>query len=104
MTRAQNMIVNYINQQFVPGSVTIIPVGESHVKITDKNKESLTFTVNIFGDIIDADTNKIIAEAKAAHTLSVPFRNQRNGLIKLETITGIKEAEYEGDTRMQNRG
>ena len=44
MTRAQNMIVNYINQQFVPGSVTIIPVGESHVKITDKNKESLTFT------------------------------------------------------------
>lgn len=52
MTRAQNMIVNYINQQFVPGSVTIIPVGESHVKITDKNKESLTFTVNIFGDII----------------------------------------------------
>ena len=48
MTRAQNMIVNYINQQFVPGSVTIIPVGESHVKITDKNKESLTFTVNIF--------------------------------------------------------
>lgn len=63
MTRTQNMIVNYINQQFVPGSVTIIPVGESHVKITDKNKESLTFTVNIFGDIIDADTNKIIAEA-----------------------------------------
>lgn len=51
MTRAQNMIVNYINQQFVPGSVTIIPVGESHVKITDKNKESLTFTVNIFGDM-----------------------------------------------------
>lgn len=63
MTRAQNMIIKYINQQFVPGSVTIIPVGESHVKITDKNKESLTFTVNIFGDIIDADTNNVVAKA-----------------------------------------
>ena len=31
MTRAQNMIVNYINQQFVPGSVTIIPVGEPYL-------------------------------------------------------------------------
>lgn len=83
MTRAQNMIVNYINQQFVPGSVAIIPVGESHVKITDKSKESLTFTVNIFGDIIDADTNKIIAEAKAAHTLSVPFREPKKWANKI---------------------
>ena len=71
MTRAQNMIVNYINQQFVPGSVTIIPVGESHVKITDKNKESLTFTVHIFGDIIDADT------------LSVPFQEPKKWANKI---------------------
>lgn len=63
MTRAQEMIINYINQQFVPGSVEIIPIGESHVKITDKNKESLTFTVNIFGDIIDADTNNVVAKS-----------------------------------------
>lgn len=83
MTRVQNMIVNYINQQFVPGSVIIIPVDESHVKITDKNKESLTFTVNIFGDIIDADTNKIIAEAKAAHTLSVSFQEPKKWANKI---------------------
>ena len=74
MTNAQMIICKYIDQQFVPGSVKKTCIGLDRVRVTDRKGESLTFTVNIFGDIIDDDTNKIVAEADTVHSVAAPFK------------------------------
>lgn len=56
MTIVQKMIIDNINKNFVEGSVQIELKGTEEVSITDRNIEHMTLTVNMYSDIIDAET------------------------------------------------
>ncbi len=68
MTIAQKDISRYIRTQFA-GRYSTSPEGESVIRLIDKTGRILRFTCNIFGDIMDADTRKIIAKSNLVHNL-----------------------------------
>ncbi len=74
MTEAQRMIVKYINENFLKGSVQVELKGSVEVKITDHNGEHMVLTVNLFCDIMDAATKKIIAVSNVPHDLDELIR------------------------------
>lgn len=61
MSRVQSVIMRYINDSFVKGSVRTELVGEDAVQVKDWKGESMTLTVSTYGHIVDADTQKIYA-------------------------------------------
>lgn len=69
MNNIQRWLVAYVNDNFVPGSVEIEPVGTDRLRITDTSGESMTFTMNIFCDVMDAETQKILAVSDVPHDL-----------------------------------
>ncbi len=68
MTIAQEDITRYIRTQFA-GGYRINPEGEGVIRLTDKDGQTRRFTCNIFGDIMDAETRKIIARSNLPHDL-----------------------------------
>ena len=68
MTIAQEDITRYIRTQFA-GGYRINPEGEGVVRLTDKDGQTMRFTCNIFGDIMDADSKQIIAKSDLPHSL-----------------------------------
>ncbi len=68
-SRMQRSILKYIDQNFARGSVRKELVGDLAVKIVDRNGESMTFTQNLFGDIMDNETKKILAISDLPHNL-----------------------------------
>lgn len=70
MTIAQSDIARYIRTQFA-GSYHLDTIGDSRIKLTDKTGNTMTFGINIFGDIMDADTRKIIAVSDLPHNLDL---------------------------------
>lgn len=68
MTNAQRFISKYIDQN-ISGSVKKEFKDDGTVKITDKHGESMSFTCNLFGDIMDAKTKNILAESNLPHDL-----------------------------------
>lgn len=75
MTNAQRQIIKYIDQNFAPGSVNKEFPDQCAVKITDRSGESLTFSINIFGDIMLANTKTVIAESDLPHDLMALSRH-----------------------------
>lgn len=69
MTRAQEVIKKYIHINFHPDSVLLFPVGRDKVKLIDSEGESMVLTMNIFGDIMDAETKQIYAVSDLPHDL-----------------------------------
>lgn len=69
MTRAQIILRKYIKKNFADGAVTITDIGDDKVRITDHTGESMTLTMNIYCDIMDADTKKIHAVSDLPHDL-----------------------------------
>lgn len=69
MTQAQNMIMMYIKTQFIDNAISTTPIGDSTIEIKDNTGATMRFTCNIYGDIMDADTKEIIAEADTPHSL-----------------------------------
>lgn len=69
MTRTQESIMTYIRKNFFPWSIQCIPEGEDCVKIIDRTGESMRLTMNLFGDIIDADTNFMYAISNLPHDI-----------------------------------
>lgn len=69
MTNAQNVILKYINTKFEKDILSIKMIDDTTVKITDKNRVTMILTVNIFCDIIEADTKKILAISDLPHGL-----------------------------------
>ena len=70
MTIAQSLIVKYINKNFVPGSVRICLMDDDIVKITDVHGAALSFTINLYGDILEAETKKLVAVGNVDHNLA----------------------------------
>lgn len=75
MTVAQEWICRYIDTQFEKGTVRKIPVGRGNVRVEDMDGKSITFTVNMFGDVMDADTKRIVAQSDVEHNLDKLMKN-----------------------------
>ena len=69
MTLAQESIMAYIQKNFVPGSVRCVPEGDDCVRVIDRTGESMRLTMNLFGDIMDADTNFKYAISNLPHDI-----------------------------------
>lgn len=69
MTTAQKLIKKYIYINFHPDSVLLFFVGRDKVKLIDSEGESMTLTLNIYGDIMDAETKQIYAVSDLPHDL-----------------------------------
>ncbi|MGN0141525.1 MAG: hypothetical protein ACI4AD_04805 [Roseburia sp.] len=85
----------YIDTQFMPGSIRKSLVDDYGVKITDKTGESMVFTMNLYGDIMDADTGKILARSNLSHD-SMKLDNKMP--------TSWKPAEYDKAMPEENVG
>ena len=70
MTRAQEVIKKYIYINFHPNSVLLFPINQDKIKLIDSKGESMTLTMNLFGDIMDADTKQIYAVSDLPHDLN----------------------------------
>lgn len=69
MTRAQEVIKKYIYTNFHEDSVLLFPVDQDKIKLIDAEGESLMLTLNLYGDIMDADTRQIYAISDLPHNL-----------------------------------
>lgn len=67
MTGMQESIREYIYKNFHPDTVVLSMEGEECIKVTDGSGESMTLTMNLFGDIMDADTKSIYAISDLPH-------------------------------------
>lgn len=69
MTKAQESIRKYVYTNFHSDSVQLFPVGRDKVKLIDSEGESMILTLNIYGDIMDAETKQIYAVSDLPHDL-----------------------------------
>lgn len=69
MTRAQECICKYVHKNFHAQSVEIVPIGDDKIMVKDHSNESMVLTINIFGDIMDADTKTVYAISDLPHQL-----------------------------------
>ncbi len=69
MTTAQDVIKKYIYINFHPDGVRLFPVDRDKVKLIDSEGESMVLTMNIFGDIMDAESKQIYAVSDLPHDL-----------------------------------
>lgn len=67
MTAVQKSIQKYIDANFYPGSVELTLVGNDKIKVTDKEENNMTLSLNLYGDIIDTDTESIYAISDLPH-------------------------------------
>lgn len=68
-TKAQILIRKYIDSCFHAGSVQKKNVGTDCVQITDIKGGVMVLTMNVFCDIMDAETSKIYAISNIPHDL-----------------------------------
>lgn len=69
MTVAQRVIHSYISQNFEKGHFTFQDVEPDKVLIRDNVGEVMTLTINLYCDIMDADSGKIYAKSDLPHDL-----------------------------------
>lgn len=70
MTIAQKTLKKYIYTNFHPDSVLLFPIGKDKIKVIDAEGNSMTLTLNLFGDIMDDDTKSIYAISDLPHDLN----------------------------------
>lgn len=58
-SRAISILRQYIDQNFPKGPVKIEVIGDTAIKVTDVEGVSRKLTMNIFCDIMDADTKNL---------------------------------------------
>lgn len=68
MTRTQECIKDYIFKS-AQKRPNIIPIEEDKVKVIYANGKSVKLAMNLYGDIIDADTKKVYAVSRLPHDL-----------------------------------
>lgn len=68
-TQAQLLLRKYIGMHFYPSSITMENVDTDKVKVTDFKGQSILFTMNIYCDIMDAETKQIYAISNIPHDI-----------------------------------
>lgn len=69
MTKIQEIILAYVKTQWDMTGITVHLEGDSMVVITDSTGDTLELTTNLYGDIMDASTKKILAASNLPHDL-----------------------------------
>ncbi len=64
LTPAQSILLRYCHQKGMSG---IELTGNGEVKATSREGEKIRLTINVYGDIMNADTRKIIADGNTDH-------------------------------------
>lgn len=67
MTKAQEWICRYLDTQFTGVKYEIR--GDAYVAVIDSKGAEMLFTMNIYADIMDANTKQIIAVSDCPHTI-----------------------------------
>lgn len=70
MTIGQRTILRFIDKNFAPGTIRTTAVGNDKIKVTDRKGESIMLTMNIYCDIMDADTGSIYARSSLPHDIN----------------------------------
>ena len=70
MTQAQEVIKSYIYQKYQQDSVLLFPTDKDKIKLIDADGSKMTLTINIFCDILDENTKKILAISDLPHEVS----------------------------------
>lgn len=66
-TRAQEDVLRYLGTQEHGGQYSFI--GKDTVKAIDRNGREMSYTCNLYGDIMDASTKEVIAISDLPHSL-----------------------------------
>lgn len=69
MSRAQELIVAYVKTQWIMSGIKVDLKGDSVVIVTDRKGETLELTCNIYGDIMEVGSKKILAKSDLPHDL-----------------------------------
>ena len=64
LTPAQGILLRYCHQRGMTG---IELTGKGEGRATSREGEKLRLTINVYGDIMNADTKKIIADGNTSH-------------------------------------
>lgn len=74
MTRMQEIILLYVMQQYSSGTYIANPIGRYQMHLIDiVSKTECLLSVNLFGDIIDTDSGRIIATSNVQHDIGHIF-------------------------------
>lgn len=69
MTKSQEIIVAYVKTQWDMAGVQVGLKGYDVVIITDSTGDKLELTTNLYGDIIDVSSRKILAASNLPHDI-----------------------------------
>lgn len=64
LTPAQSILLSYCRQHGMTG---IEMIGSAKARATDRDGNELRLTINVYGDIMNADTKMIRADGNTAH-------------------------------------
>lgn len=69
MTKSQEIILAYIKTQWDMAGIQVGLKGDDVVVVTDSNGDKLELTTNLYSDIMDASTKKILAASNLPHDI-----------------------------------
>lgn len=69
MTVAHKVLHRYIDQNFERGFFDVKDLDPDKVMLRDRQGDSITLTLNVYCDILDANTNEIYAVSDLPHDL-----------------------------------
>lgn len=74
MTKRQYWIMKYLDTQFLPGTLKAhLDEEGALVEIEDMTGERMCLTANCYGDIMDAETQKVIARSDMPHNRDMSY-------------------------------
>lgn len=91
MSRAQELIVAYVRTQWIMSEIKVDLKGDAVVIVTDRKGEKLELTCNVYGDIMEVGSEKILAKSDLPHDSDElnPEAVPKNGLL-------IRIPEFDG--------
>ena len=69
MTRVQEIIVAYVKTQWDMSEIKVKCQGDNILVITDSVGDKLELTTNLYGDIMDVSSRKILAASNLPHDI-----------------------------------
>lgn len=70
MTKLQELLHRYIDNHFEKGTVSIQNVSPDKIRVRNCTGENMTLTMNLFCDVLDADTGQMYARSNLPHDLN----------------------------------
>lgn len=97
MTVAHRVLYKYVKENFAQGYFSIQYIDPDKVRIQDRKGESITLTLNLYCDILDAETNEIYAVSDLPHDLTHVGLKTPGSWKELERTKEEKYEKYKSD-------